>query len=204
MSKFQLLIFCPRPTAGTCSAHRVHPPTKLHKITKYPQPIWIGVPFMKKVQNLKFLLAGQPAWPFGPFFSGCGTKFQIPLPTFFLGSLFWFRKGMTRPPCFKPLGGDRICRFTIFRGPGLTLWASGSDLSTKKLFAKSLGDPENLAVFNCPLQKLQHFFAGRTETHFPTTPVPLGKIFWNFFAQTCKISTIYKVNLASLDSLPEG
>ena len=101
------------PLAPTRAVRRVHPSTKLPKITKYPQPIWVGAPFIKKVQISKFLLPGWPAWPFGPFFSGHGPEIQNSVPNIF-ASLSWFQKGMTQPPDFKTLEGDRFGRNPFF------------------------------------------------------------------------------------------
>ena len=71
------------PPAGTRAAHRVCPLTKQHRITKCLQPIWARCLLWKKDEIPKFLLLGQPAWPFGQFFSGCGPKIKILVPTFF-------------------------------------------------------------------------------------------------------------------------
>ena len=96
-------ISCAQPTPDTHQPQdhiltrpfRVVPPlTKLHRIKKYPQPIWAGVPFMKKVQILKLLSLGRPARFFGPFFTGCGPKSKFHFQHFFASSSI-FRKGMT-------------------------------------------------------------------------------------------------------------
>ena len=75
----------------------------------------------------------------------------------------------------------------LFRCPGLTPWASGSE-SPQKITSDEFGHSWKFGSDHLPPSKIQHFFMGThrqmdTETQrrtFPNTPVPLG----NFFVKT--------------------
>ena len=92
-----------------------------------------GVPLMKNVENPKFWLTlASPSfrlrflWPW--------PKIKILLLHFFC-LVLPFTKRYETTPYPKTLGGDRFGRKPTFRGPGLTLRASGSKSPTEEFFA---------------------------------------------------------------------
>ena len=142
-------------------------------------------PFYEKSQNSKIFVAGPVSPAFRPIFLRPWAKIQNSGPNIFFAWLSGIQKGMTQPPDFKTLGGDRFGRNPLFRGPGPTLWAPGSVSPTRKLLAKSLGDPENLDMIHCPVKKLWTFFAEtdgqtdrRTDGQIRMPSIPYGSFFF--------------------------
>ena len=116
--------------------------------------------FYEKILKSKIFCATRPTRTFRPNLFRPRGKNQNSAPNILLALSFRFQKGMTRPPRIKNLGGDRFGRNPLFQGSGLTPRASGSKSPTRKLLARSFGDPENFMPIRRPVQKLLHFFAG--------------------------------------------
>ena len=116
--------------------------------------------FYEKMPNSKKFCATWPTRTFRPNLFRPRGKNQNSAPNILSASLSQFQKGMTQPPRIKNLGGDRSGINPLFQGLGLTPRASGSKSSTRKLLARSFGDPENFMPIRRPVQKLLHFFAG--------------------------------------------
>ena len=115
--------------------------------------------FYEKMPNSKIFCATRPTRTFRPNLFRPRGKNQNSAPNILLASSSRFQKGMTRPPRIKNLGGDRFGRNPLFQGSGLTPRASGSKSPTRKLLARSFGDPENFMPI-CGLgQKLRTFVA---------------------------------------------
>ena len=194
MSKFQLLIFGPRPTIhDLCSPQGTsHEESTAH--------LGRG-PLYGKSQNSKNYVAGPASPAFWATFHRLLVKNQNSGLQIFFASSSAFQKGMTQPPHFKTLGGDRFGRKPFFWGPGLTPLALGSDSPTRKLLAISLGAVENLGPISHPFQKLKHFFKGTAKgtegqtqrQTFPNDPCATWEI---FFAQT--VQNFYHFTTRSL------
>ena len=115
--------------------------------------------YYEKMPNSKNFCATRPTRTFRPNLFRPRGKNQNSAPNILSASSSRFQKGMTRPPCIKNLGGDRFGRNPLFQGSGLTPRASGSKSPTRKLLARSFGDPENFMPIHGLGQKLWTFVA---------------------------------------------
>ena len=142
--------------------------------------------FYEKILKSKIFCATRPTRTFRPNLFRPRGKNQNSAPNILSASLSRFQKGMTRPPRIKNLGGDRFGRNPLFQGSGLTPRASGSKSPTRKLLARSFGDPENFMPIRGLGQKLWTFVAvtdgrtdgrtdGQTDRHFGNVGI------WIFF-----------------------
>ena len=138
--------------------------------------------FYEKSQNSKKNFTTQPTRTFRPNFLRPTAKIQNSAPNILLASFSRFQQGITWPPCYKTLGGDRFGVNPSFGVPGLTLRTLGSNLPPRKLLAKSWSDPEYLVHICCFSQKLLNIFA-ETHRHTDTQTEKLG-ILKNFIKET--------------------
>ena len=139
--QFWRLIFTPPRTGGNPGALGVWRIKNLHKTKrcikqkvawnkKQPAPN-LGGSLLWKCQNSKILF-GPPTSPaFRPRFPGLWAKNQNSAPKVLFALLSQFWKGVTGPPYPKAPGGDRFGRNPLFRGPGLTPRALGSESPTQ-------------------------------------------------------------------------
>ena len=131
--------------------------------------------FYKTILKSKIFCATRPTRTFRPNLFRPRGKNQNSAPNILSASSSRFQKGMTRPPRIKNLGGDRFGRNPLFQGLGLTPRASGSKSPTRKLLARSFGDPENFMPIHGLGQKLWTFVAvtdGQTDRRTD------GQTFW--------------------------
>ena len=128
--------FHPLRTSGYPRALWVHRIKKLHKTKSDWRPIVEGVPYMENIEIPKFWSPlAIPA--FQPHFLGPWAKNQNSTPIKLFASLSRIQIGVTRPSCSKTPGGDRFGRNPLFRSPGLTTRAPGSESPFHKLLARS-------------------------------------------------------------------
>ena len=171
---FNFLFLVPNPALWA------HPTTMLHNIRKYPQPVWLGIPFTKKSKFQQFLVAGITIFMslFSPA-KGQNSKFrsQLSLPCCrhsqkvwhtLLTSKSWEEIYLAETPLLDQIHQPE----NYLLGVGAPLKILCSSMAWVKCFFCSHAKMSRLA------DKWIHWWRdARTDTHFSTSPVPLGDIF---------------------------